>query len=185
MDMMYRAQPGSPPAVSLHEGKPLGWRRQVCSVILLPMLVSVLSLFWTPRKSWPGTVTCVRVVQEADSMSRKNKGRPPALGELARRVGAPAAFVERCVHTFGRRARREGAESRESAEALMEHLEEDEIEESFAEDVEEPGAVERPKREPKPRYMSIRPTPGTAEGADLLPGEWERYHEDLKRERDW
>lgn len=137
----------------------------------------------TPRVSLCGNVTCVAVVQEAGRVSRENKGRVPAVGELARRLGAPAAVVERCMHAFGRRLRREGAESREASQALLEQLEEEEVEESFPEDLEEPGAVERPKREPKPRYLSIRPTPGAQEGADLLPGEWERHEEELRRER--
>ncbi|GBD27335.1 hypothetical protein HRbin30_02682 [bacterium HR30] len=158
--------------------------RCVRLVLLFFLFGVVLSAALVPRVGWTGTVTCVRVVQEAGRISRQNKGRVPAVGELARHVGAPPAFVERCMHTFGRRVRREGAESREAAEVLIEQLEEDEVEESFPEDVEEPGAVERPKREPKPRYLSIRPTPGAAEGAELLPGEWERYQEDLRRERE-
>ncbi|MCX8073474.1 MAG: hypothetical protein N3C12_13660 [Candidatus Binatia bacterium] len=161
-----------------------GWIRKRLAVSALSLAVMLLAIMMSAQPGLSTPVDCIRVMREASRMTEQRKGRAPALGELSRRVGAPAAFVERCMHTFGRRIRREGAESRESAAALLEQLEEDEMEESFPEDVEEPGAVERPKREPRPRYLSIRPTPGVEEGSELLPGEWERYQEDLERERD-
>jgi len=119
----------------------------------------------------------------ANRMTRQTAGQVPTLGQLAKRVGAPAAVVERCLHSYGRRARREGAETRESAQALLEELESEEAEETFAEDVEEPGVRERPVREPQPRYLSIRPTPGMQPGLPVAPSESERVEEDLQRER--
>ncbi|GIW45773.1 MAG: hypothetical protein KatS3mg077_3055 [Candidatus Binatia bacterium] len=148
------------------------------------LLLLIFVLAGLPRTVSSGSVTCADVVRESTRMTRAAKGRSPVLGDLAKRVGAEPAFVERCMHAFGRRVRREREIASERAAAVLEHMEGDEAEESFPEDVEEPGAAERPKREPKPRYLSIRPTPGYEEGADLLPGEQERYDEDLERERE-
>lgn len=142
-----------------------------------------LSMLVCSRASYGGGVSCVEVLREANRMTRQTTGQVPTLGQLAKRVGAPAAVVERCLHSYGRRARREGAETHESAEALLEELESEEAEETFAEDVEEPGARERPVREPQPRYLSIRPTPGAQPGLPVAPSESERLEEDLRRER--
>lgn len=157
------------------------WVLRVCRLLLVSLLL--VSVF-TPLQSAGGGASCVEVLREYNRRTRQHFGRVPTLGELGKRLGVPGAIVERCLHSYGRRARREGAEGRESAEALLEDFESTEPEEFFREDVEEPGVRERPVRDPKPRYLSIRPTPGVEEPGDVAPSELERAEEGRERERE-
>lgn len=146
------------------------------------VVVLVFSLF-VPLGDVGGSGPCVEVLRQYNRGKQQRLGRVPPLGELSKQTGIHPAVVERCLLSYGRRVRREGGEGREGAEALLEELESTEPEEFFPEDVEEPGITNRPPKEPKPRYLSIRPTPGRQGFGDLDPSEVERSEELQERER--
>lgn len=123
------------------------------------LLVCVIVL-GSARVGWGGNVSCVEIVRRANAYTSRSRGRVVDISELARKMGTSVTWVEHCLKAFGRRPKRPSLESHESREAELEALEESEPEESFAEDREEPGARERPPATTRPRYLSIKPTPG-------------------------
>jgi hypothetical protein len=109
-------------------------------------------------------VPCDQVISRIHREVRVEHGRPADLSLVAKRMGTSVAWLERCLLSYGRRAKRPGLESAEAREERLEEFEEEEPEETFPEDVEEPGArplPEHPERERRPR-LGLPPTPGNS-----------------------
>jgi len=103
-------------------------------------------------------VGCDQVLSEANREALEH-GRSPKLSVLAKRLGTSGTWVERCLQSYGRRSTRSGYESAEGRENRLELLESEEVEETFPEDAEEPGASERPIHPEKERQFKINPIP--------------------------
>lgn len=127
---------------------------------LVAVLVAWLLFFVLLGPAKAGRVPCVQIVREATSYTSRTRGGVVDVSELAKRMGTSVTWVEHCLRSYGRRPKRPSFESHEGREAELEALEQDEPEETFAEDQEEPGARERPPATQRPRYLSIKPTPG-------------------------
>jgi hypothetical protein len=106
-----------------------------------------------------GQVPCTEILKAINRHVSRGQGRPVDLSELAEDMGTSVPWVEHCMRVYGRRSRRPGLESAEGREGLLEDYEENEPEEWAREDIEEPGARERPVRPQKPRYMQFKATP--------------------------
>ncbi len=113
-------------------------------------------------------VPCDQVVSTFDHLSTLS-GKPVEAGNVAQKLNTSGFWVDRCMGAYGRRLRHVAAQNSEETEERLEHLEEDEPEETAPEDIEEEGAsahLERPERENMSRG---KPTPksddaGSAEG---------------------
>jgi hypothetical protein len=104
-------------------------------------------------------VPCEQVMSAVNRSTRVTKGAPADISEIAEKLGTSVPWVERCMLTYGRRPKRPGHETAESLEARLEHLEEDEPEETAREDTEEAGAVDIEELPEKQRIERIDPRP--------------------------
>jgi hypothetical protein len=113
-------------------------------------------------------IPCDQVMSRINREIGAEHGRAADLSLVAKRMGTSVAWVERCLTSYGRRAKRPGLESAEGREERLEKFEEDEPEETFPEDVVEPGARplhEHPEHERQPR-LRIPPTPAYSQFKD-------------------
>jgi hypothetical protein len=104
-------------------------------------------------------ISCERVISKIDQQVRRTNGQPADMSQVARQLGTHVIWVEHCMLAYGRRPKRPGYESAEARDERLEALEADEPEESGPEDVEEPGARERPEHPEKERVLRIKPPP--------------------------
>jgi len=104
-------------------------------------------------------VACDQVLSVVNRQLRATRGRATDLTDVAKELKTTIPWVEHCMRAYGRRPLRPGREAAESREAEIEAYEEDEPEETFAEDIEEPGARELEIPPPKPRILRAKPPP--------------------------
>jgi hypothetical protein len=104
-------------------------------------------------------VPCEQVMSAVNRSTRRTKGAPADISEIAEKLGTSVPWVERCMLTYGRRPKRPGHETAEAVEARLERLEEDEPEETAREDAEEAGAVDIEDLPEKQRIERIDPRP--------------------------
>ncbi len=123
------------------------------------LFLALLAGAWAVPGARAGQVPCSEVMRASNAQVSKDHGRSADLSEISKRLGTSVAWVERCMQVYGRRPKRPGLESAEGREALMDAYEESEPEESGPEDVEEPGARDRPIHPVKPRYADYKFTP--------------------------
>jgi hypothetical protein len=101
-------------------------------------------------------VGCERVISEIDHQVLE-VGDAPDLSVIAKRLRTTLTWVDRCVQSYGRRAKHPGRESADSREYHLNQLESDEFEEKAPEDKEEPGARERKEHpEKERRFKSVQ-----------------------------
>jgi hypothetical protein len=128
------------------------------------LAVLLVALWMVPPRGRAGQVSCVQVMRSVNRHVSRERGRSADLSDVAKSLGTSPSWVEHCLRAYGRRPKRPGLESAEGREGLLEDYEESEFEESGPEDVEEPGARERPVHPEKPRYLQFKPTPTAAFG---------------------